>query len=296
MDAFIAYTVGVQDGLGLDMVVHGEFERTDMVEFFAHKLEGFVFTRNGWVQSFGSRCVRPPIIVGDISRPEPMTVREYQVAQSLTAKPVKGMVTGPVTILNWSYPRTDIGKREIAFQIALALRDELDDLERAGARAIQVDEPALREGLPISPRLREEYLEWAVDAFKLATSHVEPSTQIHTHMCYSEFGEIMEAIDALDADVISIENARSDDAALQRLASFGYGRAVGPGVYDIHSPVVPEVDFIKEKITSFIRHLDPQRVWVNPDCGLKTRAWDEVLPALQNMMRAVEQVREILQA
>jgi 5-methyltetrahydropteroyltriglutamate--homocysteine methyltransferase len=295
MDDFIAYAVGVQDGLGLDMVVHGEFERTDMVEYFAQKLKGFAFTQNGWVQSFGSRCVRPPIIVGDISRPEPMTVREYEVAQSHTSRPVKGMLTGPVTILNWSYPRTDISKREIAYQIALALRDEIADLEQAGARAVQVDEPALREGLPLSPQLREGYLSWAVDAFKLTTAKTKPETQVHTHMCYSEFGEIMNAIAALDADVISIENARSDDATLRGLAESGYPREVGPGVYDIHSPVVPEVDFIKQKLRIFVQHLDPHRLWVNPDCGLKTRTWDEVIPALQNMMEAVREVRQTLQ-
>ncbi len=294
MDAFIAYAVGVQDGLGLDMVVHGEFERTDMVEYFAQKMEGFAFTENGWVQSFGSRCVRPPIIIGDISRAAPMTVREFIVAQSMTTKPVKGMLTGPVTIINWSYPRTDISQREIAYQIALALGDEIHDLEQAGARAVQVDEPALREGLPLSPADHGAYLSWAVDAFKLTTAKALPETQIHTHMCYSEFGQIMEAINALDADVISIENARSDDATLRGLAAYGYPRAVGPGVYDIHSPVIPEVVFIKDKLVAFLQHLDPQRLWVNPDCGLKTRAWDEVIPALQNMMKAVFTVREDL--
>ncbi|TFG73136.1 MAG: 5-methyltetrahydropteroyltriglutamate--homocysteine S-methyltransferase, partial [Anaerolineales bacterium] len=291
MDTFIAYAVGVQDGLGLDMVVHGEFERTDMVEYFAQKMEGFAFTENGWVQSFGSRCVRPPIIIGDISRTASMTVREFVVAQSLTTKPVKGMLTGPVTIINWSYPRTDISQREIAYQIALALRDEIHELEEAGARAVQVDEPALREGLPLSPDTRGAYLSWAVDAFKLTTANALPETQIHTHMCYSEFGQIMEAINALDADVISIENARSDDATLRGLAAYGYPRAVGPGVYDIHSPVIPEVAFIKDKLQAFLQHLDPHRLWVNPDCGLKTRSWEEVIPALQNMMKAVFAVR-----
>lgn len=294
MDAFIAYAVGVQDGLGLDMVVHGEFERTDMVEYFAQKMDGFVFTNNGWVQSFGSRYVRPPIIVGDISRPAPMTLREFKVAQSLTSKPVKGMMTGPVTIINWSYPRTDISQRTIAYQIALVLSQEIADLEAAGARAVQVDEPALREGLPLSAESREAYLSWAVDAFRLATAKALPTTQIHTHMCYSEFGEIMDAIHALDADVISIENARSDDATLRDLALYGYPRAVGPGVYDIHSPVVPEARFIEGKIRAFLQHLDPQRVWVNPDCGLKTRTWQEVLPSLQNMMKAVWAVRATL--
>ena len=292
VDAFIAYSVGVQDGLGLDVLVHGEFERTDMVEYFAQKLTGFAFTRYGWVQSFGSRYVRPPIIFGDVTRPSPMTVREFAVAQSYTDKPVKGMLTGPVTIINWSYPRTDISRQEIAFQIALALRDEIADLEATGARAVQVDEPALREGLPLKQERAEAYLTWAVDAFRLAVAGAHPKTQIHTHMCYAEFGDILAAIDGLDADVISIENARSDDATLQELAEYGYPREVGPGVYDIHSPVVPDVDFIKAKLDSFVSHLDPQKIWVNPDCGLKTRAWDEVIPALRNMMDAVRRMRQ----
>jgi len=291
IDAFIAYTVGVQDGLGLDMLVHGEFERTDMVEYFAQKLKGFAFTQHGWVQSFGSRCVRPPIIYADISRPEAMTVREFAVAQSLTEKPVKGMLTGPVTIINWSYPRADIAREQIAYQLGLALRDEIADLEVAGARAIQVDEPALREGLPLKRERWEDYLGWALSSFRLATGKARPETQIHTHMCYSEFGEILEAIDDLDADVISIENARSDDATLESLAAYGYPREVGPGVYDIHSPVVPTAAFIREKVASFLRHLPPERIWVNPDCGLKTRTWAEVLPSLQHMVDAVRALR-----
>ncbi|MGC9521514.1 MAG: 5-methyltetrahydropteroyltriglutamate--homocysteine S-methyltransferase [Anaerolineae bacterium] len=294
IDAFIAYAVGVQDGLGLDMLVHGEFERTDMVEYFAQKLTGFAFTQHGWVQSFGSRYVRPPIIYGDVARPASMTVREFAVAQRLTDKPVKGMLTGPVTIINWSYPRTDIARRDIAYQLALALRDEIADLEAAGARVVQVDEPALREGLPLKRDRWSDYLGWAIDAFRLTTGAAKPETQIHTHMCYSEFGDILEAIDRLDADVISIENARSDDATLRQLAEYGYPREVGPGVYDIHSPVVPEEAFIREKVRSFIRHLSPEKVWVNPDCGLKTRAWDEVIPALRRMVRAVRAVREEL--
>jgi 5-methyltetrahydropteroyltriglutamate--homocysteine methyltransferase len=294
IDALTAYAIGVQDGLGLDMPVHGEFERTDMVEYFAEKLTGFAFTRHGWVQSFGSRYVRPPIIYGDVARPLAMTVREFVVAQSFTEKPVKGMLTGPVTILNWSYPRTDIPKHEIAFQIALALRDEIADLEDAGARAIQVDEPALREGLPLKRERWDAYLTWATDAFLVTTARAKPETQVHTHMCYSEFGDILSAIDRLDADVISIENARSDDATLRELGAYGYPREVGPGVYDIHSPVVPTVDFIEEKLRSFVRHLAAERLWVNPDCGLKTRAWKEVLPSLRNMMEAVERLRREL--
>ncbi len=292
IDAFIGYTIGVQDGLGLDMLVHGESERTDMVEYFAQKMTGFAFTQNGWVQSFGSRYVRPPIIYADVSRPQPMTVREFRVAQSYTQKPVKGMLTGPVTILNWSYPRTDIPPHVIAYQIALALRDEIADLAAAGARAIQVDEPALREGLPLKPARWDTYLIWAVDAFHLTVGCAAPETQIHTHMCYSEFQDILSAIDGLDADVISIENARSGDEMLRALAEYGYPREVGPGVYDIHSPVVPTVEFIAGKLESFVQHLKPKQIWVNPDCGLKTRAWDEVIPALRNMLEVVRQIRE----
>ena len=291
VDAFIGYTVGVQDGLGLDMPVHGESERTDMVEYFAQKMTGFAFTQYAWVQSFGSRYVRPPIIYADVSRPEPMTVREFRVAQSTTQKPVKGMLTGPVTILNWSYPRTDIPRQVIAYQIGLALRDEIADLEAAGARAIQVDEPALREGLPLKPERWDGYLTWAVDAFRLAVGRAKPETQVHTHMCYSEFQDILPAIDRMDADVISIENARSGDEMLRALAECGYPREVGPGVYDIHSPVVPTVAFIEGKLRTFVEHLKPEQIWVNPDCGLKTRAWDEVIPALRNMMVAVERLR-----
>jgi len=296
IDAFIAYAVGVQDGLGLDVIVHGEFERSDMVEYFAQKLTGFAFTQHGWVQSFGSRYVRPPIIFGDVARREAMTVREFVVAQRFTHKPVKGMLTGPVTILNWSYPRIDVPHYETAYQIALALRDEIADLEAAGARVIQVDEPALREGLPLKRERWEEYLTWAVKAFRLATAKARPETQVHTHMCYAEFGDILASIEALDADVISIENARSDDATLRELAEFGYPREVGPGVYDIHSPVVPSVEFIEAKLRSFVRHLSPQQIWVNPDCGLKTRAWEEVIPSLRNMIKAVRRMREAFAA
>ena len=225
-----------------------------------------------------------------------MTVREFSVAQALTEKPVKGMLTGPVTILNWSYPRTDVSRHVIAYQIALALRDEIADLEAAGARVVQVDEPALREGLPLKREHWKAYLTWAVDAFRLATGGAGPETQVHTHMCYSEFGDVLEAIDRMDADVISIENARSDDATLRELAAYGYGREVGPGVYDIHSPVVPDADYIEAKLRSFIQHLPPEKLWVNPDCGLKTRAWDEVLPALRHLLAAVHRVRAGLDA
>ncbi len=295
VDAFIAYTIGVQDALDLDVLVHGEFERSDMVEYFAQKLTGFAFTRHGWVQSFGSRYVRPPIIYADVQRPAPMTVREFEAAQSFTSKPVKGMLTGPVTILNWSYPRVDIPREEIAYQLALALRDEIAALEAAGARVIQVDEPALREGLPLKSARWESYLTWAVDAFRLATGGARPATQIHTHMCYSEFEDILPAIDGLDADVISIENARSGDAMLRALADFGYPREVGPGVYDIHSPVVPTQAFIADKLRMFREHLHQEQIWVNPDCGLKTRAWDEVLPALRNIIAVVKEMREAIE-
>ncbi|MBN1922201.1 MAG: 5-methyltetrahydropteroyltriglutamate--homocysteine S-methyltransferase [Anaerolineae bacterium] len=291
VDAWIAYTIGVQEGLEFDVLVHGEFERSDMVEYFAEKLTGFAFTRHGWVQSFGSRYVRPPIIYADVTRPAPMTVREFEVAQSFTHKPVKGMLTGPVTILNWSFPRTDVPRREVAFQLALALRDEIADLERAGARIIQVDEPALREGLPFKVDRRAVYLTWAVDGFRLATAGAASATQIHTHMCYAEFGDVLPAIERLDADVISLENARSDDATLRALAEYGYAREVGPGVYDIHSPVIPGKDFILEKLRTFRLHLADVQLWVNPDCGLKTRAWEEVLPALRVMVAAVQQLR-----
>ncbi len=292
VDAFIRHAIEIQEEIGLDVLVHGEFERSDMVEYFAQQLQGFAFTRYGWVQSFGSRYVRPPIIYADVARPAPMTTRAFEVAQALTEKPVKGMLTGPVTILNWSYPRVDIPRREIAYQIALALRDEIADLERAGARIIQVDEPALREGLPLQPARREAYLTWAVDAFRLATARARAATQIHTHMCYAEFGAILPAIDRLDADVISIENARSGDETLRELADYGYSREVGPGVYDIHSPVVPAPEFIHEKLAAFLTYLDPERVWVNPDCGLKTRAWHEVVPALESLVAAARELRE----
>ncbi|HPD42522.1 MAG TPA: 5-methyltetrahydropteroyltriglutamate--homocysteine S-methyltransferase, partial [Anaerolineae bacterium] len=249
------------------------------------------FTQHGWVQSFGSRYVRPPIIYADVTRPAPMTVREFEVAQSFTRKPVKGMLTGPVTLLNWSFPRTDIPRQEVAFQLALALRAEIADLERAGARVIQVDEPALREGLPFKPDRRAAYLAWTVDAFRLATGGAASATQIHTHMCYAEFGDVLPAIDRLDADVISLENARSGDETLRTLAEYGYAREVGPGVYDIHSPVIPDEAFILEKLRMFRQHLADAQIWVNPDCGLKTRTWAEVLPALRALVAAVQRLR-----
>ncbi len=295
VDAWIGYTIGTQEGMGLDVLVHGEFERSDMVEFFAEKMTGFAFTDYGWVQSYGNRYVRPPVIWGDLRRTEAMTVREFQVAQSFTEKPVKGMLTGPVTILNWSYTRTDIPHKDVAFQLALALREEISDLEAAGARVIQVDEPALREGLPLKQARWDEYLDWAVEAFRLATGGARDETQVHTHMCYAEFGDIYSAIDGLNADVISIENARSGDETIHELAEYGYSREVGPGVYDIHSPNIPSVEEVKARLKAFSEHLRSEQIWVNPDCGLKTRNWDEVLPALSNMARAAQQARKELE-
>jgi 5-methyltetrahydropteroyltriglutamate--homocysteine methyltransferase len=297
IDNQIAYAMGVQECLGLDILVHGEAERTDMVEFFGEQMNGILITTNGWVQSFGSRCVRPPIFWSDISRPHPMTVREFKVAQNLTEKPVKGMLTGPVTILNWSFPRTDISRKEQAIQLALCVSDEVADLERAGCRVIQVDEPALREAMPLRPEQKIEYLTWAVDAFRLSTAVAAPETQIHTHMCYCEFGDCMEAIDRLDVDVNSIENARSDDATLLAFQRIGYSKDLGPGTYDIHSPVVPEVSFIYDKLKTFLRCIPVERLVVNPDCGLKTRSWPETNAALKNMVEATMVVRkELMQA
>ncbi|MFN3926554.1 MAG: 5-methyltetrahydropteroyltriglutamate--homocysteine S-methyltransferase [Pseudanabaenaceae cyanobacterium] len=294
IDAEIAKCIKYQEEVGLDVLVHGEFERTDMVEFFAQQLSGFAFTENGWVQSYGSRCVRPPIIYGDITRPHPMTVREFKVAQSLTQKIVKGMLTGPVTMLNWSFPRTDIPRSEQAMQIALALRDEVADLEKAGAKMIQIDEPALREGLPLKQERWAEYLTWAVNAFRLSAGIAQPSTQIHTHMCYSEFGDIIEHIQRLDADVLSIENSRSNNATLFEITNAGYKHQVGNGVYDVHSPVVPSVEQILAQLKTGVANLPPDQIWVNPDCGLKTRRWEEVIPSLQNMVKATQILRQEL--
>lgn len=296
----IAYAIGIQDAIGLDVLVHGEAERTDMVEYFGQKLDGMYFTDNGWVQSYGSRCIRPPIIVGDISRRESMTVFEYKIAQSLTKKPVKGMLTGPVTILNWSFPRKDLPRKAQAMQLALALREEVKDLESAGCQVIQVDEPAIREGLPLKNSRWNSYLAWAVDAFRLCCGVAAPATQIVTHMCYSDFQDILMAIDKMDADVLTIENSRSGDDMIQALADYDYGRDLGPGVYDVHSPVVPSVDFITNKIQSFLQtnvlRGRTDRIWVNPDCGLKTRDWKEVIPALKNMVEAAHMMRGEIQA
>ena len=280
-----------QEEIGLDMLVHGEFERNDMVQYFGEQLSGFAFTVNGWVQSYGSRCVRPPILFGDVSRPQPMTVDWWLHAQGLTGKPVKGMLTGPVTILNWSFVRDDQPREASCRQIALAIRDEVMDLEAAGAKAIQIDEAALREGLPLRRKDWQHYLDWAVDCFRLTASGVADRTQIHTHMCYSEFNDILPSIGAMDADVLSIETARSRMELLAGFADYRYPNEIGPGVYDIHAPRVPTTDEMVQLMKLAARHLPPQQLWVNPDCGLKTRKWEEVRPALVAMVAAARQLR-----
>ena len=283
-----------QEEIGLDVPVHGEFERNDMVEYFGAQLGGFAFTENGWVQSYGSRCVKPPIIYGDVSRPGPMTVRWSKFAQSLTHKPIKAMLTGPITILQWSFVRDDQPRSETARQIALALRDEVHELEAAGLPIIQIDEPALREGLPLRSADRPEYLRQAVDAFRLAAGGVRDDTQIHTHMCYCEFDDILESIAALDADVISIETSRSNMELLGAFARFRYPNDIGPGVWDIHSPRVPSVEEMLAMIRAAAKVIPRERLWVNPDCGLKTRRWEEVKPALTNLIAAAHQARATL--
>ncbi len=288
----IKKTIEIQEEIGLDVLVHGEFERTDMVEFFGEKMDGFAFTKNGWVQSYGTRCVRPPIIYGDVSRPEPMTIKEIVYAQSLTEKPVKGMLTGPVTILNWSFYRKDIPKKEIAYQIALALREEVLDLEKEGIKVIQIDEPAFREGLPLKKSKQEEYLKWAVNAFKLTNDKVKKETQIHTHMCYSEFNEIIEWIYAMDADVISIEASRSKGEIIEAFERFNYDHGIGVGVYDIHSPRIPSVEEMLEIAERTVQVIDKNLIWINPDCGLKTRGWEETIPSLKNMVKVAQILRE----
>ncbi|MFN3978317.1 MAG: 5-methyltetrahydropteroyltriglutamate--homocysteine S-methyltransferase [Sulfurihydrogenibium azorense] len=290
----IANVIKLQEELDLDVLVHGEFERTDMVEFFGEKLEGFTFTKNGWVQSYGTRCVRPPIIYGDVSRPNPMTLEEITYAQSLTNRPVKGMLTGPVTILNWSFYRKDIPKEDIAYQIALALRQEVIDLEKAGIKIIQIDEPAFREGLPLKKSKQEHYLNWSVNAFKLSHDTVKDETQIHTHMCYSEFNEIIEYIYKMDADVISIEASRSKGEILGAFEKFNYDHGIGIGVYDIHSPRVPREEEIEEIVRRALRYIDKNLIWINPDCGLKTRGWDETVKSLKNMVNVAKKLREEL--
>ncbi|MCB4771035.1 5-methyltetrahydropteroyltriglutamate--homocysteine S-methyltransferase [Ancylobacter sp. Lp-2] len=294
-DAFLreetAATIRWQEEIGLDVLVHGEFERNDMVQYFGEQLEGFAFTRHGWVQSYGSRYVRPPVLFGDVARPQPMTVEWWRYAQSITRRPMKGMLTGPVTILNWSFVRDDVPRSLACRQIALAIRDEVTDLEAAGAMMIQIDEAAIREGLPLRRADWDAYLGWAVESFRLCAAGVRDATQIHTHMCYSEFNDIIAAIGAMDADVISIETSRSKMELLDAFVSYRYPNEIGPGVYDIHSPRVPTVDEIAELLAKATRLLAPEQIWVNPDCGLKTRKWEEVRPALINMVAAANRLR-----
>jgi 5-methyltetrahydropteroyltriglutamate--homocysteine methyltransferase len=291
MQAEVADVIKLQEQLGLDVLVHGEPERNDMVQYFAEQLDGFFATKNGWVQSYGSRCVRPPVLYGDVTRQHPMTVGWAKYAQSLTDKPVKGMLTGPVTILAWSFVRDDQPLAETANQVALAIRDETVDLQSAGIAVIQVDEPALRELLPLRDAEKKAYLDWAVGAFRLATSGVSDATQIHTHLCYSEFGEVIGAIADLDADVTSIEAARSHMEVLDDLNSIGFSNSVGPGVYDIHSPRVPSTDEIAKSLRAALKAVPAERLWVNPDCGLKTRNPEEVSASLKNLVAATKEVR-----
>ena len=292
---FIKECISLQEDLDIDVLVHGEYERNDMVEFFGENLDGFIFTQKAWVQSYGTRCVKPPIIFGDISRQSPITVSYIKYANSLTDRPVKGMLTGPVTILNWSFPREDISLKEMAYQIALAIREEVLDLQAEGINIIQIDEAALKEKLPIRKKdWHEGYLDWAIKAFRLCHSDVADGTQIHTHMCYSEFDEIIKEIDDMDADVISFEASRSKLGILDSLQENDFQTQVGPGVYDIHSPRVPSVDEIEQVIKKMLAKIPQEKLWVNPDCGLKTRGTEETVKSLQNMVLATKRVREIL--
>lgn len=288
----IERTIRKQEEIGLDVLVHGESERNDMVEYFGEQLSGFAFTRNGWVQSYGSRCVKPPVIFGDVSRPKPMTVDWITYAQSLTDKPVKGMLTGPVTILQWSFVRNDQPRSVTMKQIALAIRDEVSDLEKAGIKVIQIDEPAIREGLPLRESARKEYLDKAVESFRISSSGVEDSTQIHTHMCYSDFNGIIRHIADMDADVITIECARSQMNLLGAFAEFKYPNEIGPGVYDIHSPRVPSVQEMVDLLRKASQVINPVQLWVNPDCGLKTRGWKETEASLRNLVEAAKILRK----
>jgi 5-methyltetrahydropteroyltriglutamate--homocysteine methyltransferase len=290
----IRHAVEIQEALGLDVLVHGEAERNDMVEYFAEQLDGYAFTRFGWVQSYGSRCVKPAVIFGDLSRPQAMTVDWISYAQSLTGKHMKGMLTGPVTMLMWSFPREDVSRKVQAQQLALAIRDEVVDLEQAGIKIVQIDEAAFREGLPLRRAQWQEYLDWAVEAFRLCASGVRDETQIHTHMCYSEFNDVIESIAAMDADVITIETSRSDMELLEAFKAFDYPNDIGPGVYDIHSPRVPGTEEMVRLMTKAVQHVPAERLWVNPDCGLKTRAWPETEAALVNMVAAARQLRSQL--
>jgi 5-methyltetrahydropteroyltriglutamate--homocysteine methyltransferase len=288
----ISHCIREQEQLGLDVLVHGEAERNDMVEYFGEQLEGYVFSRFGWVQSYGSRCVKPPILFGDIARPKAMTLEWIRYAQSLTEKPVKGMLTGPVTILNWSFVRDDQPRKDTCWQLALAIREEVLDLEAAGVNIIQIDEAALREGLPLRQNDWHVYLDWAIEAFRLTANGVKDETQLHTHMCYSEFNDIIEAIARMDADVITIETSRSDMALLDAFEGFQYPNDIGPGVYDIHSPNVPETAHIVSLMNKAAGRIPAEKLWINPDCGLKTRSWEEVIPALQAMVAAAQELRK----
>ncbi len=292
MERLTAEAVRWQEEIGVDVMVHGEFERNDMVKYFGEQLAGYAFTKHGWVQSYGSRCVAPPIIWADVSRPAPMTVRWSAYAQSLTDKPMKGMLTGPVTMLQWSFVRADIARETTCRQIALAIRDEVADLEAAGIPIIQIDEPAFREGLPLRHADRADYLRWAVACFRLAASPVRDETQIHTHMCYSEFNDIIADIAAMDADVISIETARSEMELLRAFLDFDYPNEIGPGIWDIHSPRVPSAEEMTGLLRRATNRIPVERLWVNPDCGLKTRSWAEVKPAMTNLVAAARRLRE----
>jgi 5-methyltetrahydropteroyltriglutamate--homocysteine methyltransferase len=292
MKAEIERAIREQEKLGLDILVHGEAERNDMVEYFGEQLDGYVFSQFGWVQSYGSRCVKPPILFGDISRPKPMTVDWIKYAQSLTDKPMKGMLTGPVTILNWSFVRDDQPRSESCKQLALAIRQEVQDLEAAGVNIIQIDEAALREGLPLRKSEWQHYLNWAVESFRITANGVSDETQVHTHMCYSEFNDIIEAIAHMDADVITIETSRSDMELLDVFEEFEYPNEIGPGVYDIHSPNIPSVEQMVKLLQKAAERIPAERLWVNPDCGLKTRQWEEVIPALTNTVEAAKVLRE----
>lgn len=286
MQQEIAFCIEAQETLGLDVLVHGESERNDMVEYFGEQLNGFAFTEFGWVQSYGSRCVKPPIIFGDVSRSNDITVDWIKYAQSLTKKPVKGMLTGPVTMLNWSFVRDDQPRADTCLQLALAIRDEVLALELSGIQMIQIDEAALREGLPLRKKQWNTYLDWAIRAFRITANGVKDDTQIHTHMCYSEFNDIMQAIAGMDADVITIETSRSNMELLEVFKDFQYPNEIGPGVYDIHSPNIPTVKSIVALLQNAVQRIPKERLWVNPDCGLKTRGWEEVKPALHNMVTA----------
>ncbi|RWU25607.1 5-methyltetrahydropteroyltriglutamate--homocysteine S-methyltransferase [Pseudomonas alkylphenolica] len=292
MHSEIRHAVEIQERLGLDVLVHGEAERNDMVEYFAEQLDGYLFTRFGWVQSYGSRCVKPAVIFGDLSRPKAMTVEWIRYAQGLTDKVMKGMLTGPVTMLMWSFPREDVSREVQARQLALAIRDEVVDLEAAGIRIVQIDEAAFREGLPLRQAQWQPYLDWATEVFRLCASGVRDETQIHTHMCYSEFNDVIEAIAAMDADVITIETSRSDMELLEAFEAFAYPNEIGPGVYDIHSPRVPDVAQMADLLRKATQRIPAERLWVNPDCGLKTRGWPETEAALVHMVNAARQLRK----